>query len=134
MTLKLVKVISVPKHGICSYLKCFLLSILAYLFECWRGSELQNCLVVCERTVLGWRGGKRHSVHLFRLYAGTLSVSQEGPSPVLILSIVSVCRVDVVSIKFAMELFRETLERKVSKGKNNNEGKQKTEVQGITQQ
>lgn len=134
MTLKLVKVISVPKHGICSYLKCFLLSILACLFECWRGSELQNCLVVCERTVSGWRGGKRHSVHLFRLYAGTLSVSQEGPSPVLILSIVSVCRVDVVSIKFAMELFRETLERKVSKGKNNNEGKQKTEVKGITQQ
>lgn len=103
-------------------------------FEYWRGSELQNCLVVCECTVSGWRGGKRHGVHLFRLYAGTLSVSQEGPSPVLILSIVSVCGVDVVSIKFAMELFRETLERKVSKGKNNNEGKQKTEVQGITQQ
>lgn len=134
MTLKLVKVISVAKHGICSYLKCFLLSILTYLFEYWRGSELQNCLVVCECIVSGWRGGKRHSVHLFRLYAGTLSVSQEGPSPVLILSIVSVCGVDVVSIKFAMELFRETLERKVSKGKNNNEGKQKTEVQGITQQ
>lgn len=52
----------------------------------------------------------------------------------LIVSIVSVRRVDVVSIKFAMELFRETLERKVSKGKNNNERKQKTEVQGITQQ
>ncbi len=45
----------------------------------------------------------------------------------LILSIVSVCGVDVVSIYFAMELFRETLERKVCKGKNNNEKKkQKT--------
>lgn len=43
----------------------------------------------------------------------------------LILSIVSVCRVDVVSLKSAMELFRETLERKMYKGKNNN--KRKTE-------
>lgn len=58
--------------------------------------------------------------------------ARKAPSPVLILPIVSVCRVDVVSIRFAMELFRETLERKVSKGKNNNKRKQKTEVQGIT--
>lgn len=43
----------------------------------------------------------------------------------LILSIVSVCRVDVVSMYSAMELFRETLERKVCVGKNNNERKQR---------
>lgn len=55
-------------------------------------------------------------------------MSQEGPSPLLVLSIVSVRWLNVVSIKSAMELFRETVERKVCKGKNNNERKQRYEA------
>lgn len=41
----------------------------------------------------------------------------------LILSIVSVCRVDVVSLKSAMELFMEAMERKMYEGKNNTKKK-----------
>lgn len=48
-------------------------------------------------------------------------------SSLLVWSIVSLCRVDVLSIEFAADLFRETLERKVFKG---NINIVKTEVRG----